>query len=57
MAITATTRNGITVRYRVDADAPREQLEELCAYVQRTSPVMDVLTNPTPVTVHLEEVA
>ena len=47
----------ITVRYRVDADAPREQLEELCAYVQRTSPVMDVLTNPTPVTVQLEEAA
>lgn len=47
----------ITVRYRVDADAPREQLEDLCAYVQRTSPVMDVLTNPTPVTVQLEEAA
>lgn len=45
---------GIDVRYRVKADAPREQIEELCSYVQRTSPVMDVLTNPVPVRVRLE---
>ena len=44
----------IDVRYRVDTDAPREQVEELCAYVQRTSPVLDVLTKPVPVTVALE---
>lgn len=44
----------IEVRYRVDADAPREEIEALCAYVQRTSPVLDVLTNPTPVRVRLE---
>lgn len=42
---------GIEVRYRVAADAPKEQLEELCAYVQRTSPVLDILTKPVPVTV------
>lgn len=45
---------GIRVRYRVDADAPRETLEELCDYVQRSSPVLDVLRNPVPVTVSLE---
>ncbi|MDZ7800763.1 MAG: OsmC family protein [Trueperaceae bacterium] len=43
---------GIEVRYRVDAS--REQIEELCAYVQSTSPVMDVLRNPVPVRVSLE---
>jgi uncharacterized OsmC-like protein len=44
---------GIRVRYRVEADAPREKIEELCAYVQRTSPVLDMLRNPVPVTVEL----
>lgn len=37
----------------VKADAPREKLEELCAYVQRTSPVLDIVRNPVPVTVTL----
>jgi uncharacterized OsmC-like protein len=44
----------IDVRYRVDTDAPRDQVEELCAYVQRTSPVLDVLTRPVPVRVSLD---
>ena len=43
----------IRVRYHVEADAPREQIEELCAYVQRTSPVLDMLRNPVPVAVEL----
>jgi uncharacterized OsmC-like protein len=45
--------SGIRVRYRVQADAPREKLEELCDYVQRTSPVLDIIRNPVPVTVEL----
>ena len=43
--------DGITVTYRVEADAPPEKVDELCAYVQRTSPVLDLLRNPVPVTV------
>lgn len=42
---------GITVNYRVETDAPDDKVDELCAYVQRTSPVMDILRNPVPVTV------
>jgi uncharacterized OsmC-like protein len=42
---------GITVTYRVDADATPEQIDELCSYVQRTSPVLDIISNPVPVTV------
>lgn len=52
-----TTRPGyqnIDVRYRVQADAPRERLEELCAYVQKTSPVMDALRNPVDVSVSMQ---
>jgi uncharacterized OsmC-like protein len=45
---------GIDVRYRVRSDAPRERLVELCEYVQRTSPVLDILTNPVPVSVSLD---
>lgn len=44
---------GIRAEYRVDADAPREKLVELCEYVQRTSPVLDILRNPVPVKVDL----
>ena len=45
--------NGIRVSYRVDADAPNEELEELCRYVQDTSPVADILRNSVPVEVDL----
>ena len=45
---------GIRVSYRVDSDASREEIEDLCQYVQDTSPVMDILRNPVPVEVTLE---
>jgi uncharacterized OsmC-like protein len=45
--------DGIRVVYRVRANAPREKIEELCQYVQRTSPIVDVLRNPVPVSVEL----
>ncbi|MHB8672909.1 MAG: OsmC family protein [Candidatus Limnocylindrales bacterium] len=38
-------------------NASREQLEELCQYVQDTSPVLDILANPVPVTTDLEVMA
>jgi uncharacterized OsmC-like protein len=41
----------ITVRYLVDADASDEKIDELCRYVQRTSPVLDIIRNPVQVTV------
>jgi uncharacterized OsmC-like protein len=44
----------IRVNYRVKADAPRERLVELCDYVQKTSPVVDILRNPVPVSVEME---
>jgi hypothetical protein len=37
----------------VKADAPRAALEELCEYVQRTSPVLDIIRNPVPVSIRL----
>ena len=44
----------IKVTYRVQADAPRQKLEELCAYVQRTSPVLDIIRNEVPVAIEME---
>ncbi len=39
------------------SNGSREQLEELCQYVQDTSPVLDILTAPVPVTTDLEVLA
>ena len=43
----------ITFTATVKADANRAQLEELCEYVQRTSPVLDIIRNPVPVSIRL----
>jgi len=43
----------ITFTATVKADAKRAELEELCEYVQRTSPVLDILRNPVPVSIQL----
>lgn len=56
LGLDGTVRPGfksINLKWRVDADASREQLEELCEHVQRTSPVLDLLRNPVPVSVDL----
>lgn len=56
LGLSERTRPGyqdVTVRYRVKSDAPRQQLLELCDYVQKTSPVLDILRNPVPVKVSL----
>ncbi len=47
--------SNVRLTYRVKADAPREKLEALCEYVQRTSPVLDIIRNPVPVTVELAD--
>jgi uncharacterized OsmC-like protein len=36
---------GLRVAYRVDCDASAGDVDELCAHVQRTSPVLDMLRN------------
>lgn len=43
----------ISVSCKVDADAPREELERLVQYVQETSPVLDVLENPVDVQIRI----
>lgn len=44
----------IRLNCRVKSDAPREKMEELWEYVQRTSPVLDIVRNPVPVSLTIE---
>jgi len=49
-------RNGfedVTVRFAIDADASREEIEALIAQSQKRSAVYDIVTNPTKVLVDL----
>jgi uncharacterized OsmC-like protein len=49
-------RNGfeaVTVRFAIDADASREDLEALIAQSQKRSAVFDIVSNPTKVLVEL----
>ncbi len=49
-------RNGfeaVTVRFNIDADAPRDDLQALIAQSQKRSAVFDIVTNPTRVLVEL----
>jgi uncharacterized OsmC-like protein len=49
-------RNGfesVVVRYDIDADASREDIEALVAQSQKRSAVFDIITNPTAVTVEV----
>ena len=45
----------IRVKAKVKADAPRAKIQELLEYATKTSPVMDTIRNPVPVTVELQE--
>ena len=41
----------ITVRFNIDADASRDDLEALIAQSQKRSAVYDIVTNPTKILV------
>jgi len=45
--------DGITIRFLIDADASREDIEALVAQSQKRSAVYDVVTNPTKVLVEV----
>lgn len=45
----------IRVKFRIKSDAPPEKLAELVETAQKRSPVFDIVTNRTPVTVTFEK--
>jgi uncharacterized OsmC-like protein len=56
LGVDSDVRNGfndVTVRFAIDADASREDIEALVAQSQKRSAVFDALTNPTDVTVEV----
>jgi len=46
--------DNVRIYYKIDADAPNEQLEELIQMGTKYSPVFDTITNPVNVTAHLD---
>jgi len=51
-------RNGyekIKVTFKVKSSAPREKIRELVELAQKRSPVFDIISNPTPIEVSLQE--
>lgn len=46
----------LKVKVKVDANAPMEKIDELFAYVQKTSPVLDIIRNPVPVILEIVKV-
>ena len=56
LGIDPEVRNGysaIRVRYEIDADAPKADLQAIVAQSQKRSAVFDVITNPTTVVVEV----
>jgi uncharacterized OsmC-like protein len=45
--------DGVSVKYEIDADASKEDIEALVAQSQKRSAVFDIVTNPTNVTVEV----
>jgi uncharacterized OsmC-like protein len=59
LGIDSDVRNGfndITVKFDIDADASKEDIEALVAQSQKRSAVFDVITNPTNVSVAVNKV-
>jgi uncharacterized OsmC-like protein len=46
--------DGVKVRFEIDADASREDIEALVAQSQKRSAVFDIVTNPTNVVVEVK---
>jgi uncharacterized OsmC-like protein len=58
LGMTDEVRNGyesINITFRIKSNAPREQLEELVQIAQDRSPVFDIVSNPVPINVRLED--
>jgi uncharacterized OsmC-like protein len=57
LAINDNIRNGfenVRVNFRIKADAPKEKLEELFRLAEAHSSVLDIISNPVPVSMKLE---
>lgn len=46
--------DGIGIAFKIKSDASKEQLEQLVDLAKKRSPVFDIVSNPTPVNVRLD---
>lgn len=46
---------GINISFKIESDAPEETLQELIELAQKSSPVANTVSRPTPVNVKLEK--
>lgn len=56
LGLSETKRAGyksIVVKIKADTNATKDEFRELVEYVKTTSPVMDIVQNPVPVSVHI----
>jgi uncharacterized OsmC-like protein len=59
LGVDSEVRNGyddVTVNFKIDADASKEDIEALVAQSQKRSAVYDIITNPTSVNVNVAKV-
>ena len=58
LGMSENVRNGyekVKVTFRVKSDASKEKIKELVELAQKRSPVFDIISNPTPVEISLQE--
>ena len=56
LGLSETIRPGysnIDININIDSDASRDKVEELCKYVEKTSPMMDCIRNPVPININI----
>ena len=52
LGLSETIRPGYSnINVNIDSDASRDRIEELCKYVEKTSPVLDCIRNPVPINI------
>lgn len=47
--------NNIKLTYKVKSDAPEDKIAELCKHVKKTSPVLDIISKPVPVSIQMQK--
>ena len=58
LGMSENVRNGyekVKVTFKVKSDASKEKIKELVELAQKRSPVFDIISNPTPVEISLQE--
>jgi uncharacterized OsmC-like protein len=47
--------SNIRIIVHLSSNAPQDKIDELVAYVKKTSPVFDIISNPTPISISVQK--